>query len=90
MNTLGNGTVVRQKGEIETVFKTENPVCLFNPREYNGSMYVCSYAGEIIKFSDSGDYQVYVIWGGQPSCKKIHNNRKTKLTLNFVRYGYGY
>jgi hypothetical protein len=53
----------------EEVVKMENPVSLYHPREFNGSMYVCSHAGEILKFSDAGDYQVYVIWGGQPQCK---------------------
>jgi hypothetical protein len=68
MNSLGNGSLVRQKAVVEEVCKMENPVSLYNPREYNGSMYVCSHAGEILKFSDAGDYQVYVIWGGQPTC----------------------
>lgn len=71
MNTLGNGSIVRQKALVEEVFKMDNPVSLYSPREYNGSMYVCSYAGEIFKFSDSGDYQVCVIWAGQPSCVAI-------------------
>jgi hypothetical protein len=68
MNTLG-GSIVRQKATPEEVVKMENPVSLYHPREFNGSMYVCSHAGEILKFSDAGDYQVYVIWGGQPQCK---------------------
>jgi hypothetical protein len=67
MNTIG-GSIVRQKANVEEVFKIDSPVSLYNPREYNGSLYVCSQAGEILKFSDNGDYQVYVIWGGQPTC----------------------
>ncbi len=68
MNTLGTGSIVKYRATVEQVVKIEGPVSLYNPRECNGNLYVCSHAGEIIKFTESGEYQVYVIWGGQPSC----------------------
>jgi len=74
MNTFGV-SIIRQKAVVEEVFQMEYKVSLHNPREYNGNMYVCSYAGEIIKFSDTGDYQVSIIWEGQPSCNFLLNNR---------------
>jgi hypothetical protein len=68
MNSLGGGSTVKIKGVVEKVINMEGPVSLHHPRECNGSLYVCSHAGEVIKFTESGDYQVYFIWGGQPSC----------------------
>ena len=67
MNT-GIGSIVKHKATIEKVIKMDGPVCLYNPRECNGDLYVCSYAGEIIHFKDTGEYEVYMTWIGQPSC----------------------
>jgi hypothetical protein len=75
MNTLGNGTIIRQKAVVEKVCEMEAPVRLFSPREYNGSIYVCSHAGEILKVNDNGEYQSCLTIGGQPNCKNIINIR---------------
>lgn len=69
MNTLSGGTFIRHKATLETVFQLDAPVVLSNPREDDeGNMYVCSQAGEILKFTDEGDVSSYQILGGVPSC----------------------
>ncbi len=68
MNSSGSGNIIKYKAILEHVVKIEGPVSLYHPRECNGNLYVCSYAGEIIKFTESGDYEVSLSWGGQPSC----------------------
>jgi hypothetical protein len=69
MNTLSGGTVIRHKAVAEKVFQTDVPVSLCGPREDSqGNMYVCSQAGEILKYTDGGDHQVHLTIGGQPVC----------------------
>lgn len=69
MNMM-NANIVRQKASIEKVCEIRTPVSLYSPREDSqGNMYVCSHAGEILKFSDNGDIQVFLTIGGQPNCK---------------------
>jgi hypothetical protein len=69
MNSLANGTIIRQKAYVEKVCELESPVRLSNPREFNDNLYVCSHAGEILKVNENGDCQSLVIVGGQPNCK---------------------
>ena len=69
MNSIGTATIVKQKAQVEKAFEIDVPVCLYGPREdNNGNMYVCSYAGEILRFEDGGSYQVFLTIGGQPNC----------------------
>lgn len=72
MHTLSGGTFVRQKAIIETVFEMDTPVTLSHPREgIDGSLYVCSHGGEILKFTDEGEYGVFKTLGGMPNCIAI-------------------
>lgn len=74
MNTISGG-FFRQKPEIESVFKTNKPIILTNPREdENGNMFVCSNTGEIINFTDNvDDFQTYMACGGSPTCLAFNN-----------------
>lgn len=72
MNSIS--TFIRQKPKIEVVFQMSSPVVLCNPREdKNGNMYVCSQAGEILKFTDDGGYTTYHTLGGMPICIAFDN-----------------
>ena len=69
MNAI-NSNIIRQKANIETVCELRTTVSLFSPREDSqGNMYVCSHAGEILRFNDNGEVQVFLTIGGQPNCK---------------------
>lgn len=68
MNTMTNN-IVRQKAVVDKVCELQTPVSLYGPREDgHGNMYVCSHAGEILRFTDDGDVQVFLTIGGQPNC----------------------
>lgn len=68
MNTLSQ-TIVRYKAQVETVFELPMKVSLSGPREDSKSnLYVCSQAGEIIKFNEKGEYSVLLSLTGQPNC----------------------
>ena len=68
MNTISGGTFIKTKPKVEIVFEMETPVVLCNPREDNeGNMYVCSHAGEILKFSDDGEVSTFFTLGGMPN-----------------------
>lgn len=74
MNSISNLSLVRQKATVETVFQMDVPVNLYGPREdQNGSMYVCSQVGEILKFTETGEWEIFLTIGGQPLCKSTHN-----------------
>ena len=67
MNSLSQ--VVHYKANIETVFELPIKVCLSGPREDSKqNMYVCSKAGEIIKFNEKGEYSIILSLTGQPNC----------------------
>ena len=68
MNSLTQG-IVHYKANIETVFELPIKVCLSGPREDSKqNMYVCSKAGEIIKFNEKGEYSIILSLTGQPNC----------------------
>ena len=68
MNTLSQ-TIVRYKANVETVFELPMKVSLGGPREDSKSnLYVCSQAGEIIKFNEKGEYSIILSLTGQPNC----------------------
>jgi len=68
MNTLSQ-TIVRYKAQVETVFELPIKINLSGPREDSKSnLYVCSQAGEIIKFNEKGDYSIILSLTGQPNC----------------------
>jgi hypothetical protein len=74
MNTYSSGNIIRQKVIVEKFCQCSTPISLYSPREDSkGNMYVCSHAGEILKFTDEGDIDVYLTIGGQPNCNKIIN-----------------
>jgi sugar lactone lactonase YvrE len=61
--------VVHYKANIETVFELPIKVSLSGPREDSKqNMFVCSKAGEIIKFSEKGEYSIILSLTGQPNC----------------------
>lgn len=68
MNTLTNN-IVRQKANIEKVCELNAYANLQFPREDNlGNLYVASHAGEILRFNEQGEIQVFLTIGGQPNC----------------------
>ena len=68
MNSLSQ-TIVRYKAQVETVFEFPIKVRLSGPREdAKSNLYVCSQAGEIIKFNENGDYSIILSLPGQPNC----------------------
>ena len=68
MNTLSQA-IVRFKAQVETVFELPMKVSLSGPREDSKSnLYVCSQAGEIIKFNEKGEYSIILSLTGQPNC----------------------
>ena len=68
MNSFSH-TIVRYKAQAETVFEFPIKVKLSGPREDSKSnLYVCSQAGEIIKFNEKGEYSIILSLTGQPSC----------------------
>lgn len=68
MNTISSGNCVRIKINPEVVCKFDNLISLSHPREDNeGNFYVCSQAGEIIKFNEQGKHEILLTVGGQPS-----------------------
>jgi hypothetical protein len=73
MHSLAHGTIIRQRAAIEVVCEVEAPVRLFNPRESNDGIYVCSHVGEILKVNENGECESLMIVGGQPSCTKYFN-----------------
>ena len=67
MNLLSQ--IVHFKANIETVFELPIKVSLSGPREDSKqNMYVCSKAGEIIKFDEKGEYSIILSLTGQPNC----------------------
>ena len=61
--------VVHYKANIETVFELPIKVSLSGPREDSKqNMFVCSKAGEIIKFTEKGEYSIILSLTGQPNC----------------------
>ena len=67
MNSLSQ--IVHFKANIETVFELPIKVSLSGPREDSKqNMYVCSKAGEIIKFDEKGEYSIILSLTGQPNC----------------------
>ena len=67
MNSLSQ--IVHFKPNIETVFELPIKVSLSGPREDSKqNMYVCSKAGEIIKFDEKGEYSIILSLTGQPNC----------------------
>ena len=77
MNTLPNSNIIRQKAIVENVFELPLKTVLFSPRQDSSeNFYVCSQAGEIIKFNDKGEYSVSLSLSGQPS-SLIFTTRET-------------
>ena len=75
MNTISGGTFIRTKPKLEKVFEMETPVVLCNPRgDMDGGMYVCSHAGEILKFTDDGEVSTFMTIGGMPNNLAFINN----------------
>ena len=67
MNSLSQ--IVHFKANIETVFELPIKVSLSGPREDSKqNMFVCSKAGEIIKFNEKGEYSIILSLTGQPNC----------------------
>lgn len=61
--------IVHYKANIETVFELPIKVSLSGPREDSKqNMFVCSKAGEIIKFTEKGEYSIILSLTGQPNC----------------------
>jgi sugar lactone lactonase YvrE len=61
--------VVHYKANIETVFELPIKVSLSGSREDSKqNMFVCSKAGEIIKFTEKGEYSIILSLTGQPNC----------------------
>jgi len=84
MNSYSNGGIFRKKVAIEKVCELNIPISLHSPREdNNGNMFVCSHAGEILRFTDEGDIQVYLTIGGQPNCINIFLQKFTLNEFNF-------
>ena len=95
MNSLSQA-IVRFKAQVETVFELPMKVSLSGPREDSKSnLYVCSQAGEIIKFNEKGEYSIILSLTGQPNClsfefqeenenssKKL-NNKDEEITDNY-------
>lgn len=69
MNTITNTSLIKIKINPEYVCIFDSTVSLSHPREDNdGNFYVCSHAGEIIKFNEYGNTQILLTIGGQPNC----------------------
>ena len=67
MNSLSQ--IVHFKANIETVFELPIKASLSGPREDSKqNMFVCSKAGEIIKFDEKGEYSIILSLTGQPNC----------------------
>ena len=67
MNSLSQ--IVHFKANIETVFDLPIKASLSGPREDSKqNMFVCSKAGEIIKFNEKGEYSIILSLTGQPNC----------------------
>ena len=67
MNSLSQ--IVHYKANIETVFEIPIKLSLSGPREDSKqNMFVCSKAGEIIKFNEKGEYSIILSLTGQPNC----------------------
>ena len=84
MNSLSQ--IVHYKANIETVFELPIKVCLSGPREDSKqNMYVCSKAGEIIKFDEKGEYSIILSLTGQPNCiafdfsEELENENSSKV-----------
>ena len=74
MNSLSQ--IVHFKPNIETVFELPIKVSLSGPREDSKqNMYVCSKAGEIIKFDEKGEYSIILSLTGQPNCLSFDDNK---------------
>ena len=95
MNTLSQA-IVRFKAQVETVFELPMKVSLSGPREDSKSnLYVCSQAGEIIKFNEKGEYSIILSLTGQPNCLAFDfheenenssqkmNNKDEEITDNY-------
>ena len=83
MNSLSQ--IVHFKATIETVFELPIKVSHSGPREDSKqNMYVCSKAGEIIKFDEKGEYSIILSLTGQPNCiafdisEEIENENSSK------------
>ena len=83
MNSLSQ--IVHFKANIETVFELPIKVSLSGPREDSKqNMFVCSKAGEIIKFTEKGEYSIILSLTGQPNCisfdfsEEIENENSSK------------
>lgn len=74
-----SSNIIKHKAAVETVFEVPNRLELYAPREDSKSnLYVCSRAGEVIKFNEKGDYQVLFSLPGQPSCIAFENKEEIK------------
>jgi sugar lactone lactonase YvrE len=78
--------VVHFKANIETVFELPIKVSLTGPREDSKqNMFVCSKAGEIIKFNEKGEYSIILSLTGQPNClafdfgEEMENENSSKI-----------
>jgi len=82
MNSISQ-TIVRYKAKIETVFELPIKVSLSGPREDSKSnLYVCSQAGEIIKFNEKGEYSVILSLTGQPNCLAFEFQEEAEANEN--------
>ena len=84
MNSLYQ--IVNYKANIEIVFELPIKICLSGPREDSKqNMYVCSKAGEIIKFDEKGEYSIILSLTGQPNCiafdfsEELENENSSKI-----------
>ena len=84
MNSMSQ--VVHFKANIETVFELPIKVSLTGPREDSKqNMFVCSKAGEIIKFNEKGEYSIILSLTGQPNClafdfaEEMENENSSKI-----------
>ena len=97
MNTISQ-SIAKYKVQAETVFEYPIKVKLTSPREDSKSnLYVCSQAGEIIKFNEKGEYSIILSITGQPNCiafdyreegeneisKQKSNNKNDEITDNY-------
>lgn len=77
MNSLNPVSIVRQKAIIEKVFELPMKSILSFPREDSkDNLYVCNHIGEIIKFKQSGEYEVIPSSTGQPVCIAFNSSEE--------------
>ena len=66
-----NSGIVRIQAKYEVLCEKKYPVHLYSPREnFDGEIFVCSHAGEILKFKEEEkQLETATISMGQPNSK---------------------